>query len=120
MSTWKPIALLLALAPAAQAADLAAGKQVFDRYCSHCHAAGVGHPGTQMLGWLKGDKQALLEQRTDLVPEYVRLVVRRGLVEMPAFRPTEINDAALADLAAYLARNASAAAAGGSKLRNKP
>lgn len=120
MSTWKRIAVLLALAPGVQAADLAAGKQVFDRYCSHCHAAGVGHPGTQMLGWLKGDKQALLEQRTDLVPEYVRLVVRRGLAEMPAFRPTEINDAALADLSAYLARNAAAPSAGAAKSRKSP
>ena len=98
------------LASAAQAADVEAGKKVFDRYCAECHAAGVGHPGAQMLGWLKGDRQALLEQRTDLSAAYVSLVVRQGLLEMPPFRPSEIPDATLADLSAYLARHSTAKA----------
>lgn len=108
----------LILAPTVQAADSAAGKQVFERYCSNCHAPGVGHPGTQMLGWLKGDKLAVLEQRTDLTPEYVTLVVRRGLAEMAPFRPSEINDAALADLVAYLVRNKSTNAVSAAKKRS--
>ena len=99
------LALCLLFVPAMQAADSSAGKQVFERYCANCHAAGVGHPGTQMLGWLKGDKMAVLERRSDLAPAYVQWVVRQGLAEMAPFRPSEINDAALADLTAYLARN---------------
>ena len=108
----------LLLVPAAHAADSGAGKQVFERYCANCHAPGVGHPGTQMLGWLKGDKQAVLEQRTDLLPEYVTLVVRRGLAEMPPIRPSEINDAALANLVAYLTRNTPAKAGSSTKSRH--
>lgn len=93
-----------ALASASFAADTAAGKKTFDRYCAECHAPGVGHPGTQMLGWRKGDAKALIETRTDLDAGYVSVVVRQGLMEMPPFRPSEISDAALADLAAYLSQ----------------
>ena len=99
------LAALGVLASGAQAADADAGKNVFDRYCAECHAAGVGHPGAQMLGWLKGERQALLEQRTDLTAVYVSLVVRQGLLEMPPYRPSEITDASLADLGAYLTRH---------------
>jgi mono/diheme cytochrome c family protein len=98
------VALLIALAtPAAFAADPASGKLVFDRFCSECHAPGFGHPGTQQLEWTRGRALSVLELRKDLVPEYVVKVVRNGLVEMPAYRPSEIDDAALAALAHYLA-----------------
>jgi mono/diheme cytochrome c family protein len=93
-----------AASPAATAAAAPPGKAVFDRWCAECHAPGHGHPGTQQLGWTRGEKLAVLEQRKDLVPDYVKLVVRRGLVEMPPYRPTEISDAELAQLAAYLAK----------------
>jgi mono/diheme cytochrome c family protein len=39
-----------------------------------------------------------------LSADYVRLVVRRGLEEMPPFRPSEISDSELAELGAYLAK----------------
>jgi mono/diheme cytochrome c family protein len=89
---------------ASRAADTAPGKELFDHYCAECHGAGPGHPGTQQLGWLHGESRALLEKRTDLSPDYVKFVVRHGLWEMPPFRPTEMDDAALARLAEYLAR----------------
>ncbi|MHA4915518.1 c-type cytochrome, partial [Enterococcus faecium] len=41
---------------------------------------------------------------TDLDPVYIRVVVRQGLVEMAPWRPTEISDAELAQLAQYLGR----------------
>jgi (+)-pinoresinol hydroxylase len=91
-------------ASAQPASELPPGKAVFDRWCAECHAPGHGHPGTQQLGWTRGEKFAVLEQRKDLAADYVKLVVRRGLVEMPPYRPTEISDAELAQLAAYLAR----------------
>lgn len=87
----------------AQAADVAPGKRTFDRYCAECHAPGFGHPGTQQLGWTRGEKKAVLEQRKDLVPAYVAAIVRNGLMEMPGFRPTEISDAELKQLADYVA-----------------
>jgi mono/diheme cytochrome c family protein len=88
----------------AEAADVAPGKQIFQRYCAECHAPGFGHPGTQQLGWTRGESRAVLEKRTDLQAAYVRLVVRQGLMEMPPFRPTEIDDAQLEQLANYLAK----------------
>jgi mono/diheme cytochrome c family protein len=92
----------IAALPAA-AADVAPGKQLFDRHCAECHAPGFGHPGTQQLGWTRGAARAVLEQRKDLVPAYVSAIVRNGLMEMPAFRPTEISDAELKVLADYVA-----------------
>jgi hypothetical protein len=50
-----------------------------------------------------GKLPAVLQQRSDLRPNYVKLVVRRGMSFMPSFRKTEISDAELTLLAAYLA-----------------
>jgi mono/diheme cytochrome c family protein len=95
---------LLLAAGSAVAADGPPGKAVFDHNCAVCHAAGPGHAGTMRLAELRGPSKAVLEQRTDLDPAYVRLVVRQGLVEMPPWRPTEIDDSALTQLVQYLAR----------------
>jgi mono/diheme cytochrome c family protein len=46
----------------------------------------------------------VLEERTDLDPDYIRHVVRHGLVEMPPWRPTELDDSSLAQLVQYLTR----------------
>jgi mono/diheme cytochrome c family protein len=97
--------VLVCASCAATAADVPPGKQVFDRHCAACHAADVGTPGTQQLGWTRGKQFAVLEKRTDLQPEYVSFVVRNGLLEMPPFRPTEIDDVELRQLADYLGRS---------------
>ena len=89
------------------AASVDGGKQVFQYWCAPCHAPGPRHPGTQALDALyKGAKPGSLEQRTDLVPELTRQFVRSGVSVMPPFRKTEISDAELAALAAYLAPRA--------------
>jgi (+)-pinoresinol hydroxylase len=80
------------------------GKASFDKHCAECHAPGPGHPGTQRLAWSRGERFALLEQRKDLSADYVRAIVRRGLFEMPPFRPTEISDRELDELSNYLAK----------------
>lgn len=85
-------------------ADTPPGKAIFDRNCATCHARGPGHPGTQRLAELRGSTKAVLEDRTDLDPAYIRVVVRQGLLEMPPWRPSEIDDTALSQLAQYLAR----------------
>ena len=88
----------------AQDADPARGKVVFDYWCAACHGEGPGMPGTLALQALyQGQKPALLEARTDLVPELTRAFVRSGVSIMPFFRKTEISDADLEALAAYLA-----------------
>jgi mono/diheme cytochrome c family protein len=80
------------------------GKQVFDQWCAPCHGDGPGKPGTAALNALyKGQRPALLEERTDLVPELTKQFVRTGVSVMPFFRKTEISDADLEALAAYLA-----------------
>lgn len=110
-STWLQMTApaLLAMAYTLAAADEAGGKRTFENHCAECHAAGFGHPGTQRLGWREGERYAVLTRRTDLNADYVRLVVRRGLMEMPPFRPSEISDAELAELGAYLTKTPPAA-----------
>ena len=102
-------AACMALAAGAHAQDvrLERGEEVFRYWCTPCHAPGPRHPGTQALDALyKGAKPAALEQRTDLVPELTRSFVRSGVSVMPPFRKTEISDADLEALAAYLAPKA--------------
>jgi len=106
-------AALAAQQPAAKAPPavtpqlLQRGKAVFDEWCASCHAPGPRHPGTQALDALyKGTKPGALEQRTDLVPRLTETFVRKGVSVMAPYRKTEISDADLAALAAYLAPKA--------------
>lgn len=91
--------------PAAAArTQMERGKAVFDEWCAACHAPGPRHPGTQALDALyQGKKPGALEQRTDLVPKLTETFVRKGVSVMAPYRKTEISDADLAALAAYLA-----------------
>jgi mono/diheme cytochrome c family protein len=102
-----PVVLGVIAAAAASAAEQAPGtahgKQVFDKWCAPCHAPGTAFPGTRALdAKYDGKIPAALEQRTDLSADLVRSMVRHGVSIMPFFRKTEISDADLADLAAYL------------------
>lgn len=83
--------------------DTADGAQLFARHCAECHAPELGRPGTQQLGWIRGDDFAVLEQRSDLNAAYVKVVVRNGLLEMPAFFPSVLPDEDLERIAGYLA-----------------
>ena len=86
--------------------DPARGQAVYTRWCTACHGRGPGHPGTQSLQVKYGGKlPPALEDRTDLAPPVTVQFVRHGFALMPPFRKTEISDAELRDLAAYLARN---------------
>ena len=88
---------------ASNAALLAQGKGVFDQWCAMCHAAADRMPGTASLqAKYNGSLPAALEERKDMTPEFVRHVVRNGVMIMPAFRTTEINDAELEALSSYL------------------
>ncbi|TAK50945.1 MAG: cytochrome c [Gammaproteobacteria bacterium] len=109
--SWSGLTAIVAAAglgaavPDAWGGDLAEdGALVFARACVVCHAPGT--PSTAMLqDRYKDSVPALLEERTDMTPEYVRSVVRSWRPRMPAFRPTEVSDEELAALAAYLTRN---------------
>jgi mono/diheme cytochrome c family protein len=94
----------------AQVAPGSHGREVFDKWCAPCHGAGPGKPASAALAFkYKGEKPALLEERTDLTPEIVKYMVRHGVYTMPASRKTEISDDDLDALAAYLSKTKSAA-----------
>jgi mono/diheme cytochrome c family protein len=96
---------LCASVATAESSKAQTGKAVFDKWCAPCHAPGPNHPGTTAIAALyKGSKPAALEDRTDLTPAIVNQFVRKGVSVMPFFRKTEISDADLDALAAYLAR----------------
>jgi mono/diheme cytochrome c family protein len=102
--------------PASSAAETERGKRVYERWCAACHGPGLGLPGFDALPgthqlaikYRGTDIPAVLDERTDLVPEFIEVVVRQGVSFMPHFRKTEVSDEELDALAAYLTRNNSA------------
>jgi len=89
------------------------GKLVYEKWCLPCHGSRVdtGFPGTSNALYpgaaalavkYKGTQPPLLTDRTNLTAELVKTVVRNGISAMPRSRKTEINDAELGDIAAYL------------------
>jgi (+)-pinoresinol hydroxylase len=117
----KPLAIRIAvvlamLSPGAVAQDAALverGKALFARHCAACHGADRGDfgramlPGTDALRLkYKGQLPALLQQRTDLTPALIRTFVRRGTWSMPPFRKTEISDAEIDAVSAYITDSA--------------
>ncbi len=85
--------------------DVDAGARMYEHLCLPCHAAGGGYAGTMRLGERLGIEKSVLLERNDLAHEYVKTVVRQGLQMMPPFRPSEITDAELDTLAAYVVAN---------------
>ena len=85
-------------------AQIEKGHQVYNKWCFPCHGTGAGKPGTASLA-ARGQKPAVLEERTDLTPPVIKGFVRHGVLFMPTFRKTEISDADLDAIAAYLTRN---------------
>ena len=89
----------------AQAAGQNVGQRVYEKWCAPCHAPGPDHPGTTALAALyKGTKPGALIERTDLTAPIVKQFVRHGVSVMPFFRKTEISDAELDALAAFLSK----------------
>ena len=78
------------------------GKALFEATCNYCHNARGW--ATERLKARNGEDRAVLVERTDLDPTYIRTVVRNGLVSMPAYTPTDLNEAQIRAIAAYLAR----------------
>lgn len=80
------------------------GQAIFRKNCSACHAPGMNNPGTQQLTKTRGEANGVLEERDNLVPVYVKTIVRNGLNAMPTFKPSQITDKELDALAAYLTK----------------
>jgi mono/diheme cytochrome c family protein len=91
-------------APVSPSVLLARGEEIFVYWCQPCHGPEPIKPGTAALAAkYQGTIPAPLTERSNLTPEFVKLMVRQGLSMMPFFRPTEISNADLDALAAYLA-----------------
>lgn len=89
-------------------ATLKRGAAVYQNWCAPCHSAGRGNPGTAALAAKYKNRQpplpAVLAERTELTPQAIRLFVRQGVSVMAPFRKTEIPDADLDAMIAYLTR----------------
>jgi cytochrome c5 len=79
-----------------------AGKRLYDHTCIYCHGPGVW--GTNRLAKRMDKEHAILENRTDLAAGAIEAIVRNGIGSMPPLRKTELSDADVAAIAAYLTR----------------
>ena len=80
------------------------GAAVFNNWCSACHSRGPQNaPGTASLqNKYQGSVPAALQDRRDLTPDLVKFFVRNGVAMMAPLRKTEVSDADVDALAAYL------------------
>lgn len=105
------MAMLVAASAAAQDDEaVQRGQAKYEHTCAPCHGRGLGDngrdalPGTAALEIkYRGALPAVLEDRADLAFPVLRVFVRNGSWSMPPFRPTEVTDDELRDIAAYLA-----------------
>ena len=94
----------LAAGEAALSVQEQQGKLLYGRTCIYCHGPGVW--GTNRLAKRLDKDHALLESRTDLSAAGIRAIVRSGVGSMPPLRKTELSDADVDAIAAYLTRKA--------------
>jgi (+)-pinoresinol hydroxylase len=90
--------------PKAAQSQIERGQEVYQKWCYPCHGPGTDKPGTVSLQQ-RGQKPAVLADRTDLTAPMIKTFVRHGVYFMPIFRKTEVSDADLDAIAAYLMRN---------------
>jgi mono/diheme cytochrome c family protein len=89
---------------------LAAGRDgaaLFSNRCGSCHL--MGGMGTnlltkQMLAAKRPPEEGLLTNRKDLTPDYIKAVARAGKIAMPRIGRSEVTDAELDSIAAYLSK----------------
>lgn len=103
------------VALAQEPASVERGRATFEHSCAPCHGDGVGDDGRAMLPGTdalrikyQGALPALIEKRVDLTADAIRTFVRRGTWSMPPFRPTEITEGDIQDIAAYLRQSSGA------------
>ncbi len=78
------------------------GKHLYDHICVYCHSPGVW--GTNRLSKRMDKEHAVLENRTDLSAGAIQAIVRTGIGSMPPLRKSELSDADVSAIAAYLTR----------------
>jgi hypothetical protein len=80
--------------------DVRTDAETYFYECGYCHLP--GGTGTVMLGRRLGDDSALLAERDDLTADYVRFVVRNGLVSMPPLTRVELTEGELEKVVSFL------------------
>ncbi len=83
------------------------GAALFSNNCGYCHL--VGGMGTNLLTKQRiaagaPTETALLVNRSDLQPDYIKTVVRMGKGAMPHQTKVDVTDAELDSIAAYLGK----------------
>ena len=101
--------MALALAAAGAGADEPSltpqqqqGKRLYNHLCVYCHSPGVW--GTNRLSKRMDKEHAVLEDRADLSADAIQTIVRTGIGSMPPLRKSELTDADVSAIAAYLTR----------------
>jgi mono/diheme cytochrome c family protein len=90
-------------------AQIGQGQQVYQHWCAPCHANSTHAPGTVALYFkYQGDVIPVLEARDDMDEDMLRHFIREGVSVMPSFRKTEISDADITAIAAYLQASSAA------------
>ncbi|GEM_PF-581549 len=91
------------------------GRALFAEHCAACHGTGSGDDGARLLPGTavlqekyEGARPGEIELRNDLPAPVLRVFVRRGTGSMPMFRPSELTDAEIDEIADYLAASAAA------------
>lgn len=99
------VLLLSANGAAAQDELIERGRTVYADWCAICHAPGEG--ATLILEErYQGALPAVVDQRTNLTEELIVARVRTWVApQMPPFRQSEVSDADLEAVIAYLKRN---------------
>jgi len=103
------VALAITASTSAVAADASRGERLYEQWCQGCHdrlgPTRETMPGTTALAnRYQGVRPAALVDRDDLTPEAIKVLVRQGISFMPTFRKTELSDAELDDVVAFLVR----------------
>ena len=85
---------------------VAQGREVYLTRCEYCHGTGPQQGGTMALQVrYQGAVPAVLAERANLTPEYIRAVVRTATIGMAPVRITEVSEQDLEAVIAYLTRN---------------
>lgn len=108
--------MVAAQAYAQDASAVSGGKEVFGLKCAPCHAAGPADRGRGMLPGTdalrikyQGKVPAELERRSDLPAPLLQQYLRHGAWSMPPFRKSELSDADIVNIAAYLTESSKTA-----------
>lgn len=96
------VALLPWQGASAQEPAVVRGEAVYTRICAMCHSP-TG-PATVTLAARLGADRAQLSQRRDLLPVYIRHVIRNGIGTMPHITKVEVPDSDADAVIAYLTR----------------